>query len=53
MCLIEMGGTIGDIELSVFLEALRQFQFHVGPVNFCLTFVSLFTNAPHQRQRLP
>lgn len=41
VCLIEVGGTVGDIESSVFLEALRQFQFRVGPSNFCLTFVSL------------
>jgi len=41
ICLIEVGGTVGDIESSVFLEALRQFQFRVGPTNFCLTFVSL------------
>ena len=41
VCLIEVGGTVGDIESSVFLEALRQFQFRVGPANFCLTFVSL------------
>ena len=41
VCLIEVGGTVGDIESSVFLEALRQFQFRVGPDNFCLTFVSL------------
>ncbi|KAL7534547.1 hypothetical protein ACHAXR_005946 [Thalassiosira sp. AJA248-18] len=41
ICLIEVGGTVGDIESSVFLEALRQFQFRVGPYNFCLTHVSL------------
>ena len=41
ICLIEVGGTVGDIESSVFLEALRQFQFRVGNDNFCLCFVSL------------
>lgn len=41
VCLLEVGGTVGDIESSVFLEALRQFQFRVGHDNFCLTFVSL------------
>ncbi|EEC43652.1 predicted protein [Phaeodactylum tricornutum CCAP 1055/1] len=41
ICLIEVGGTVGDIESSVFLEALRQFQFRVGHDNFCLCFVSL------------
>mmetsp|Transcript_13810 Transcript_13810/g.34702 ORF Transcript_13810/g.34702 Transcript_13810/m.34702 type:complete len:563 (-) Transcript_13810:219-1907(-) len=41
VCLIEVGGTVGDIESSVFLEALRQFQFRVGTENFLLCFVSL------------
>jgi len=41
VCLIEVGGTVGDIESSVFLEALRQFQFRVGTDNFVLCFVSL------------
>jgi CTP synthase len=41
ICLIEVGGTVGDIESSVFLEALRQFQFRVGSENFLLCFVSL------------
>lgn len=41
VCLIEVGGTVGDIESSVFLEALRQFQFRVGSENFLLCFVSL------------
>lgn len=41
ICLVEVGGTVGDIESSVFLEALRQFQFRVGPENFLLSFVSL------------
>ena len=29
VCLVEVGGTVGDIESLVFLEALRQFQFRV------------------------
>jgi len=41
VCLIEVGGTVGDIESAVFLEALRQFQFRVGVENFVLCFVSL------------
>ncbi|ETW08541.1 CTP synthase [Aphanomyces invadans] len=41
ICLIEVGGTVGDIESMVFLEALRQFQFKVGVDNFCLVHVSL------------
>ena len=31
VCVIELGGTVGDIESMPFIEALRQFQFRVGP----------------------
>ena len=41
VCLVEVGGTVGDIESSIFLEALRQFQFRVGHDNFALVHVSL------------
>lgn len=41
VCVIELGGTVGDIESMPFLEALRQFQFRVGTENFCLVHVSL------------
>lgn len=27
VCVIELGGTVGDIESSPFVEALRQFHF--------------------------
>ncbi|KAJ6720688.1 CTP SYNTHASE [Salix viminalis] len=41
VCVIELGGTIGDIESMPFIEALGQFSYHVGPGNFCLIHVSL------------
>ncbi|MCO5550100.1 hypothetical protein L7F22_003579 [Adiantum nelumboides] len=41
VCVIELGGVVGDIESSPFVEALRQFQFRVGQENFCLVHVSL------------
>ena len=41
VCIVELGGTVGDIESMPFIEALRQFQFRVGPENFCLVHVSL------------
>jgi CTP synthase len=40
-CIIELGGTIGDIESMPFVEAFRQFQFRVGRDNFLLVHVSL------------
>ncbi|KAJ3214097.1 CTP synthase ura7, partial [Clydaea vesicula] len=41
VCIIELGGTVGDIESAPFIEAMRQFQFRVGHDNFCLIHVSL------------
>ena len=41
VCIIELGGTVGDIESAPFVEALRQFQFKVGKENFALIHVSL------------
>ncbi|CAH6718156.1 CTP synthase 1 [[Candida] jaroonii] len=41
ICIIELGGTVGDIESAPFVEALRQFQFKVGSDNFALIHVSL------------
>eukprot|EP00632_Arachnochrysis_sp_CCMP2950_P008904 CAMPEP_0185705948 /NCGR_PEP_ID=MMETSP1164-20130828/20913_1 /TAXON_ID=1104430 /ORGANISM="Chrysoreinhardia sp, Strain CCMP2950" /LENGTH=597 /DNA_ID=CAMNT_0028373341 /DNA_START=1 /DNA_END=1794 /DNA_ORIENTATION=+ len=41
VCLVEVGGTVGDIESSVFLEAIRQFQFNCDAGDVCLVHVSL------------
>ncbi|CAF2148762.1 unnamed protein product [Brassica napus] len=41
VCVIELGGTIGDIESMPFIEALGQFSYRVGSENFCLIHVSL------------
>ena len=41
VCVIELGGTVGDIESAPFVEALRQFQFRVGRENICFVHVSL------------
>ncbi|KAJ1689989.1 hypothetical protein LUZ63_014144 [Rhynchospora breviuscula] len=41
VCIIELGGTIGDIESMQFIEALGQFSYRVGQGNFCLVHVSL------------
>jgi len=53
VCLIEVGGTVGDIESSVFFEALRQFQFRVGDDNFCLMFVSLVPILSEEQKTKP
>ncbi|XP_054158184.1 CTP synthase 2-like [Oppia nitens] len=46
VCVIELGGTIGDIEGMPFVEAFRQFIRRVGGHNFCNVHVSL---VPHPK----
>ena len=41
IAIIEVGGTVGDIESQPFLEAIRQFQHDVGRENAILVHVSL------------
>ncbi|KAL1491250.1 hypothetical protein ABEB36_011871 [Hypothenemus hampei] len=41
VCIIELGGIVGDIESMAFIEAFRQFQFRVKRDNFCVAHVSL------------
>jgi len=37
----EVGGTVGDIEILPFLEAIRQFRLDVGESNICYVHVTL------------
>lgn len=39
--IVEIGGTVGDIESLPFLEALRQYRLEVGPPNCCFVHVTL------------
>ncbi len=39
-CVIELGGTVGDIESMPFIEALRQLQYKVGHENFVTSLVT-------------
>ena len=41
IAIIEIGGTVGDIESQPFLEAIRQFQAEVGRENAIIILVSL------------
>ncbi|MBX7137807.1 MAG: CTP synthase [Oligoflexia bacterium] len=41
VCLVEIGGTVGDIESLPFLEAIRQLRFEVGPENTLYIHVTL------------
>lgn len=41
VCLVEIGGTIGDIESQPFLEAIRQFSVDIGRENCLFIHVTL------------
>ena len=41
ICVIELGGTVGDIESMPFIEALRQLKMRGGEDNFCSVFLSM------------
>ena len=41
MVITEIGGTVGDIEILPFLEAIRQFRLDVGRENVCYVHVTL------------
>ena len=41
VAIIEVGGTVGDIESQPFLEAIRQFQAEVGRENAAVIQVTL------------
>ncbi|HEX9794552.1 MAG TPA: CTP synthase [Planctomycetota bacterium] len=41
VALIEIGGTVGDIESLPFLEAIRQFALRAGPDNSCFIHLTL------------
>ena len=44
ICIIEVGGTIGDIESMHFIEAIRQLSFENTNDSFCFIHVSLVTD---------
>ena len=51
ICLVEVGGTVGDIEGMPFLEALRQFVDEEPDENALLTHVTLVPYAPNGEQK--
>ncbi|KAK1443643.1 CTP synthase [Babesia gibsoni] len=40
VCLLEIGGTVGDIESEIFMEALRQMKLRLGSENLCIVHLS-------------
>jgi len=52
--IVEIGGTVGDIEIVPFLEAIRQFRHDVGRDNVCyvhLTLVPYLTPSGEQKTK--
>src|ERR687883_1176571 len=51
----EVGGTVGDIEILPFLEAIRQFRKDVGRDNVCYVHVTLvpFIGPSHEQKTKP
>ncbi|MGO9197944.1 MAG: CTP synthase [Acidimicrobiales bacterium] len=52
--IVEVGGTVGDIEIVPFLEAIRQFRREVGRDNVCylhLTFVPFLPTAGEHKTK--
>jgi CTP synthase len=51
VCLIEIGGTVGDIESMPFLEALRQFASEEDPEDILFTHVTLVPYSKNGEQK--
>ncbi|MEO5668859.1 MAG: CTP synthase, partial [Bdellovibrionota bacterium] len=46
VALVEIGGTVGDIESLPFLEAVRQLRFEIGEANVCYVHLTLVPYIP-------
>ncbi|RRJ33734.1 glutamine hydrolyzing CTP synthase [Halocatena pleomorpha] len=51
VCIVEIGGTVGDIEGMAFLEAIRQFVHEQPPEDFLLTHVTLVPYSKNGEQK--
>lgn len=54
ICVVEVGGTVGDIESAYFLEAAREFRFEEGMENVAFvhtTLVPVVTGAEEQKSK--
>tara|TARA_Y100000389_G_C17470102_1_gene529610 strand:- start:6412 stop:8013 length:1602 start_codon:yes stop_codon:yes gene_type:complete len=53
VCMIELGGTVGDIESAPFVEALRQLKLKVGKNRFSLVHVSMVPEIAGEHKSKP
>ncbi len=51
VCIVEVGGTVGDIEGMAFLEALRQFAHEQDPADILLAHVTLVPYSKNGEQK--
>jgi CTP synthase len=51
VCIVEVGGTVGDIEGMPFLEAIRQFVHETPPEDLLLTHVTLVPYSKNGEQK--
>ncbi len=53
VCIIELGGTVGDIESGPFIEAMRQMRRRAGKDNFLQIHVSLVPVVNREQKTKP
>jgi CTP synthase len=53
ICIIELGGTIGDMESIYFVEALRQMNYRTPDNTFCFIHISLIINNNDEEKTKP
>lgn len=53
ICVIELGGTVGDMESMYFVEALRQMSYDSTKHDFCFIHVSLIINNHDEEKTKP
>ncbi|OJU12449.1 MAG: CTP synthase [Clostridiales bacterium 43-6] len=55
VAIVEIGGTVGDIESQPYIEAIRQFAFDIGKENCMFIHVTLvpFLNSSHEHKTKP
>lgn len=53
VCIIELGGTVGDIESAPFVEAMRQLRRRAGRDNFVQIHVSLVPVISEEQKTKP
>lgn len=51
ICIIELGGIVGDIDHQIFTEAFRQFQFRATRKNLCFIYLTFVPQLNDQKTK--